>query len=60
MTVAVEDSSGNVVTSDTSIVTVAIGSNPGNGTLSGTLTVAVSGVATFTSLSINKSGLATR
>ncbi|HSD32317.1 MAG TPA: hypothetical protein VLB49_10435, partial [Gemmatimonadales bacterium] len=38
-------------------VTVAIGTNPGGGTLSGTKTVAaVAGVATFSSLTIDKSG----
>src|SRR5207237_1144191 len=37
--------------------TVAIGTNPGGGTLSGTTTVAaVSGVATFSNLSIDKVG----
>jgi len=38
-------------------VTIAIKTNPGAGTLSGTLTVAAaSGVATFTDLSINNIG----
>ena len=55
--VSVEDANGNVVTSDNSSVTVAIGTNPGGGTLGGTLTVAaVNGVATFSDLSINKAG----
>jgi hypothetical protein len=55
--VSVEDAYGNVVTSYTSQVTVAIGTNPASGTLSGTTTVtAVSGVATFSTLSINKAG----
>jgi hypothetical protein len=55
--VSVEDKGGNVVTTDTSSVTVAIGANPGAGTLSGTATVAaVNGVATFSTLSINKAG----
>ena len=54
---SVEDANGNVVTSDTSSVTVAIGTNPGSGTLGGTLTVAaVNGVATFSNLSIDKAG----
>jgi autotransporter-associated beta strand protein len=58
LTVKVEDSLGNVVTTDTSNVTLAIGTNPGSGTLGGTLTVAaVSGIATFSTLSINKSGV---
>src|SRR5205807_1824808 len=38
-------------------VTVAIGTNPGSGTLSGTKTATVSGgVATFSTLSIDKTG----
>ena len=57
VTVLVQDANGNTVTSDTSNVTVAIGTNPGGGTLSGTKTVAaVNGVATFNNLSINKAG----
>ena len=35
---SVEDANGNVVTSDNSNVAVAIGTNPGGGTLGGTLT----------------------
>jgi hypothetical protein len=55
--VSVEDASGNLVTTATNAVTIAIGTNPGGGTLSGTLTAnAVAGVATFTNLSINKGG----
>ncbi len=55
--VSIEDSHNHVVTSNTSKVTVAIGANPGNGTLGGTLTVAaINGVATFRNLWINKSG----
>ena len=38
--VAVQDASGNTVTNATATVTVALGANPGAGTLSGTLTVA--------------------
>jgi hypothetical protein len=58
VTVKVEDSNGNVVTTDTSNVTIAIGTNPGGGTVSGTLTVAaVSGIATFSTLSLNKAGV---
>ena len=46
-----------MVTSDTSNVTLAITTNPpGNGVLSGSATVAASGVATFSNLSINKLG----
>jgi uncharacterized repeat protein (TIGR01451 family) len=56
VTVRVLDAAGNLTTS-TADVTVAIGTNPGSGTLSGTATVAaVSGVATFSNLSINKAG----
>jgi hypothetical protein len=48
-------------TGSTLAVTIAIQTNAGGGTLSGTLTVnAVSGVATFTGLSINKSGVGYR
>ena len=51
------DAQGNVATTYTANVTVAIGTNPGSGTLSGTATVAAAaGVATFSGLSINKSG----
>jgi trimeric autotransporter adhesin len=54
---AVQDASGNTVTSSNATITVAITTNPGGGTLSGTLSVnASSGVATFADLSINKSG----
>ena len=55
--VSIEDANGNVVTGNSSNVTVAIGTNPSGGTLSGTLTAAaVNGVATFSTLSINKAG----
>jgi hypothetical protein len=55
--VAVQDAAGNTVVSATDAVTLAIGTNPGGGTLSGTLTVnAVNGVATFSNLSIDKTG----
>jgi len=57
VTVQVEDAGGNLVTTSTASITIAIGTNPSSGTLSGTLTVAASGgVATFSNLSINKSG----
>src|SRR6185503_10505047 len=53
----VQDAFGNTVTSSTASITVAIGTNPGGGTLSGSATVAASsGVATFSTLSIDKSG----
>jgi hypothetical protein len=56
--VAVVDRFGNVVTSDdTDTVTLALGANPGGGTLSGTLTVTVvNGVATFSDLSVDQPG----
>ena len=57
VTVQVLDSFGNVVTGNSSSVTVFLGSNPGSGNLSGTLTIpAVNGVATFANLSIDKTG----
>ncbi len=56
--VAAQDSMANTVTSFTSNVSIAIGTNPSGGTLGGTLTVkASSGVATFSNLTINKSGV---
>jgi len=55
--VTARDASGNAVTSYTGLITVALGANPGGGTLSGTKSVnAVSGVATFSTLSINNAG----
>jgi outer membrane protein assembly factor BamB len=53
--VAVEDANGNVETSDnTDQVSLAIGTNPASGTLSGGSAVTVaSGIATFSGLSIN-------
>ncbi len=57
VTVTVEDAGGNTVTTATNSVTLAIGTNPGSGSLSGTATVAaVNGVATFSNISINKTG----
>ena len=59
-TVTLEDAGGNTVTGTAQNVTLAIQNNAGpGGALSGTLTAAVNtstGVATFTGLSINKSG----
>lgn len=55
--VQVQDAAGNPVTASSANITVAIGANPGSGALSGTTTVAaVSGLATFSDLSINKAG----
>jgi uncharacterized repeat protein (TIGR03803 family) len=49
ITVKVEDQSGDVITTDSSNVTLAIKFGPAGGTLSGVLTVsAVGGIATFT------------
>jgi len=57
ITVQVEDANGNLVTTSTGSIAVAIGTNPGGGSLGGTLTQsAVNGVATFANLSINKTG----
>src|SRR5439155_968020 len=50
--VEVRDANGNLVTSSSASVTLAIGTNPASGTLSGTKTVAaVNRVATFSNLS---------
>ena len=56
--IEVVDGSGHLVTSSTAIVTVAIGSNPGSGSLSGTVTMhARGGEALFSNLSISKPGI---
>jgi len=55
--VAVLDGSHQLATASTAAVTVAIGTNAGAGTLSGTTTVsASSGIASFADLSIDKAG----
>jgi hypothetical protein len=57
VTVEVLDASGNLDTSSTAAVTVAIGPSEGSGSLSGTLTVdAFGGIASFSDLSINQTG----
>ena len=57
VTVRAVTNTGTTVTSFTGNITIAIGNNPGAGTLSGTTTVAaVNGVATFNNLSINRTG----
>ncbi|MHA8056751.1 beta strand repeat-containing protein, partial [Aquirufa nivalisilvae] len=57
VTVRIEDASNNLVSTATNSVTLAINTNPGSGTLSGTVTRnAVNGIATFNDLSINKTG----
>jgi hypothetical protein len=55
--VTAQDGLGNPDPSFTGAVTIAIGSNPSGGVLGGTVTTnAIAGVATFGTLSINKSG----
>jgi len=57
ITVLIQDSASVTITSSTAIVTMAIGTNPGSGTLAGTVSVAaVAGVATFSNLAINNVG----
>src|SRR5712692_4211634 len=57
--VSVQDASGNPVTSSTAPITIAIGNNPGGATLGGTTTQnAATGVATFSDLTLDKSGAA--
>lgn len=56
--VTVLDAVGNPVTTFTGPITVDIGANPGSGVLAGTTTInATAGVATYTTLSIAKSGV---
>src|SRR5439155_478186 len=55
--VTAQDAQGNVATAFSGSVTVALGANPGGGTLVGTATVtAMNGVASFSGLSVNKAG----
>src|SRR5438477_2462044 len=57
VTVRVLDSGNRLVANSTASIGMAIGTNPSSGTLSGTTPVnAVAGVATFSGLSINKTG----
>ena len=57
LTVQVLDSVGTLITSSTASVTLAIGTNPGSGTLAGTVTrAAVNGIATFDDVSIAATG----
>jgi hypothetical protein len=57
-TVLATDRYGNVATNASGNVSVAIGANPGGGTLSGTTSQPLSaGVGTFAGLSIDKAGL---
>ena len=55
-TVWIEDSSGNVVQGDSTAVTLAIGTNASNGTLSGCTSTTTNGVATFSGCKIDKAG----
>lgn len=56
-TVAVQDGFGNAITSSTASITVAIGANPGGGTLAGTTTKkATAGIASFGDLTISNPG----
>src|SRR5207249_4526991 len=55
--VTAQDAEGNTATAFGGSVTVAIGTNPGGGILSGTTSSsAVNGVATFSGLNINRAG----
>jgi uncharacterized delta-60 repeat protein len=57
VTVNVEDANGNLVTTDTSTVTIAIASGPAGAVLGGTTAVAaVGGVATFGNLTLSTPG----
>jgi hypothetical protein len=57
ITVSVEDSSGDVVTTDTSTVTLSIATGPAGATLGGTFSVAaVNGIATFGGIFIDTAG----
>jgi hypothetical protein len=56
--IEIVDDDGELVTGSTATVTVAIGSNPGSGSLSGEVTMqARGGVASFSNLSISKPGI---
>jgi hypothetical protein len=55
--VQVQDADGNLVTTATHSVTLAMGSNPGGANVAGTLTLApVGGEAIFNSISLDKAG----
>ncbi|MGH7655046.1 MAG: beta strand repeat-containing protein, partial [Gemmatimonadaceae bacterium] len=55
LVVAAEDASGNVVTTFSGSVSLALSTNPGGAALTGTTNVnAVAGIATFSSVSLNK------
>ena len=51
--VAIQDAGGNTITTATNAITIAVGNNPNNGTLFGTLTQnAVNGIAVFNNVGI--------
>ena len=55
--IGIVDGTGTVRNDATAAVTIAIGTNPGGATLSGTSSVnAVNGIASFTGLSLDKAG----
>ena len=55
--VTARDAAGNVATSFSGTITIALGANPSGGTLSGTKTVsAMNGVATFSDLTLTRVG----
>jgi hypothetical protein len=55
--VSVEDVAGNLVTTSSATISLTFGTNPSSGTLAGTTVMnASSGVATFSTLSINNGG----
>jgi hypothetical protein len=57
VTVTAKDAQNNTVTSYSTAIGLALGNNPGSGTLTGGAPVTpVSGVATFSGLSINRTG----
>jgi hypothetical protein len=55
--VRVLDANGDLISSAAVPVSLSIGTNPGGGTLSATPTSSVGGIATFASLSIDRTGL---
>ena len=55
--VGVLDADGNLITSSTAPVSLSIVANPGGGTLASAAVNAVGGIATFSTLSIDRTGL---
>jgi hypothetical protein len=59
LTVDVVDAAGNIVTTFTGPIAIALGANPGSATLAGTLTAnAINGVATFSNILLTKAASA--